>query len=66
MDTTGFVGSFGCTALEEGMFPGVAVKPDTGDQVSATLPVVPIQTMVSQEHLEQDRYQHLCLTSAQL
>ncbi len=42
-DTTDFVGSVRCTAGGEGLFTGVAVELDTGNQIFTTLPVVPIQ-----------------------
>ena len=48
-DMTGFVGSVRCTALGEGTFTGVAVELDTGNRIFTTLPVVPIQTTVSQQ-----------------
>ena len=43
-DTSDFVGSVRCTAPPgEGMFTGVAVELDAGNQIFTTLPVVPIQ-----------------------
>ena len=42
-DTSGFVGSVRCTAPGEGMFTGVAVELDEGNQIFTTLPVVPVQ-----------------------
>ena len=48
-DTAGFVGSVRCTALGEGTFTGVAVELDTDNRIFTTLPVVPIQTTVSQQ-----------------
>ena len=50
-DTSDFVGSVRCTAPdeEEGMFTGVAVELDAGNQIFTTLPVVPVQERMSQE-----------------
>ena len=48
-DTSDFVGSVRCTAPEEGMFTGVAVELDAGNQIFTTLPVVPVPERVSQE-----------------
>ena len=42
-DTSDFVGSVRCTAPGEGMFTGVAVELDAGNQIFTTLPVVPVQ-----------------------
>ena len=44
-DTSDFVGSVRCTAPAEGegMFTGVAVELDAGNQIFTTLPVVPVQ-----------------------
>ncbi len=43
-DTSDFVGSVRCTAPEgEGMFTGVAVELDAGNQIFTTLPVIPVQ-----------------------
>ena len=41
-DTSDFVGSVRCTALEEGTFTGVAVELDASNQIFTTLPVVPV------------------------
>ena len=42
-DTSDFVGSVRCTAPEgEGMFTGIAVELDAGNQIFTTLPVVPV------------------------
>ena len=43
-DTSDFVGSVRCTAATkgEGMFTGVAVELDAGNQIFTTLPVVPV------------------------
>ena len=41
-DTSDFVGSVRCTAPEGGMFTGVAVELDVGNQIFTTLPVVPV------------------------
>ena len=50
-DTSDFVGSVRCTvpAEGEGMFTGVAVELDAGNQIFTTLPVVPVPERVSQE-----------------
>ena len=44
-DTSDFVGSVRCTtpAEGEGMFTGVAVELDAGNQIFTTLPVLPVQ-----------------------
>ena len=41
-DTSDFVGSVRCTAPKGGMFTGVAVELDVGNQIFTTLPVVPV------------------------
>ena len=46
---TDFVGSVRCTAPEGGMFTGVAVELDAGNQIFTTLPVVPVPERMSQE-----------------
>ena len=44
-DTSNFVGSVRCTAPPgEGMFTGVAVELDAGNQIFTTLPVVPVDS----------------------
>ena len=48
-DTSDFVGSVRCTAPEGGMFTGVAVELDAGNQIFTTLPVVPVPERMSQE-----------------
>ena len=50
-DTSDFVGSVRCTASAEGegMFTGVAVELDAGNQIFTTLPVVPVPERMSQE-----------------
>ena len=49
-DTSDFVGSVRCTAPPgEGMFTGVAVELDAGNQIFTTLPVVPVPERMSQE-----------------
>ena len=50
-DTSDFVGSVRCTAPAEGegMFTGVAVELDAGNQIFTTLPVVPVPERMSQE-----------------
>ena len=48
-DTSDFVGSARCTAPEGGMFTGVAVELDAGNQIFTTLPVVPVPERMSQE-----------------
>ena len=48
-DTSDFVGSVRCTAPEEGMFTGVAVELDAGNQIFTTLPVMPVPERMSQE-----------------
>ena len=42
-DTSDFVGSVRCIAPGEGVFTGVAVELDEGNQIFTTLPVVPVQ-----------------------
>ena len=42
-DTSGFAGSVRCTAPGEGMFTGVAVELDAGNQIFTTLPVVVVE-----------------------
>ena len=46
-DTSDFVGSVRCTA--PGLFTGVAVELDAGNQIFTTLPVVPVPERMSQE-----------------
>ena len=48
-DTSDFVGSVRCTAPGEGMFTGIAVELDDGNQIFTTLPVVPVEERMSQE-----------------
>ena len=48
-DTSDFVGSVRCTAPGEGMFTGVAVELDAGNQIFTTLPVVPVPEMPDRE-----------------
>ena len=50
-DTSDFLGSVRCTASAEGegMFTGVAVELDAGNQIFTTLPVVPVPERMSQE-----------------
>ena len=50
-DVSDFVGSVRCTvpAEGEGMFTGVAVEIDVGNQIFTTLPVVPVPERMSQE-----------------
>ena len=49
-DTSDFVGSVRCTAPPgEGMFTGVAVELDAGNQIFTTLPVLPVPERMSQE-----------------
>ena len=50
-DTSDFVGSVRCTASAEGegMFTGIAVELDAGNQIFTTLPVVPVPERMSQE-----------------
>ena len=42
-DTSEFVGSVRCTALEDGKFTGVALEMDAGNRSFTTLPIVPVQ-----------------------
>ena len=42
-DTSEFVGSVRCTALEDGKFTGVALEMDAGNRIFTTLPIVPVQ-----------------------
>ena len=46
-DTTDFVGLVRCTA--EGEFTGVAVELDAGNRIFTTLPVVPVEAMMSRQ-----------------
>ena len=42
-DTSDFVGSVRCTALEGELFTGVALEMDTDNRIFTTLPVVPVR-----------------------
>ena len=48
-DTSDFAGSVRCHAVGEGLFSAVALEMDPGNRIFATLPVVPVPQMSSQE-----------------
>ena len=45
VDTSGFVGSVRCDAVEEGLFSAVALEMDPGDNIFITLPVFPVNRL---------------------
>ena len=48
-DTSDFAGSVRCDAVGQGLFSAVALEMDPGNRIFATLPVVPVPQMSSQE-----------------
>ena len=48
-DTSDFTGSVRCDAVGEGLFSAVALEMDPGTRIFATVPVVPVPEMPSQE-----------------
>ena len=48
-DTSDFTGSVRCDAVGQGLFSAVALEMDSGNRIFATLPVVPVPEMPSQE-----------------
>ena len=48
-DTSDFAGSVRCTAPGEGLFTGVAVELDAANRIFTTLPVVPLDSMDTQD-----------------